>query len=1035
VVLLICIVPIQLCSCAFTTSVDWSKNIGTPQTEDSVMMALNHQSGEMCIGGTTTGKIAADTDMQIQGDRNNFVMCTNSSGSVYMLSQFGVSGATDYMSHIAIHNPTGNVYTCTNRGLVVFNRTSSMIQSMTSINCMGLFFDSFDNMWTMGTDRALRKFAPSPSIALTGHQLHAAVVSVQPSYYSWTELQPSHCGIILPSGLACALRTGSHELKDMYRVAMLVFKISPGGSLSRHDGVNNNMEIFGMGGDYPFTTSEELPHIHMDMFQGLVTRGQAPHNILVLTRRGELPFKQGSGDFYFVLRQFNQDLVYLGDEYRLQVPHTANNEFLGMIHESGRGIFIHMRHPDTPARTSVALIQDLTQAPNGAAALQYATSYSLYSAFEQYAPAVAVSMVLIEPLLHVGRAGPGMFVLGTKDSTNAITGADAGGRDAFLAHTVRACVSDPGWRCNAQNLSLAQVQCSAGTFCPHGSTAEQLCSLGSYCPAGSGTEQPCDAGYFCPTPHARQPCSQGYFCPSGATAGQLCSLGSYCPAGSSTEQPCDAGYFCPTPHARQPCSQGYFCPSGASRESMCPKGTSSEFMSDSMDDCVRTGDTTSGSGNYSQRTMIGIVCASGLACVLVVLLCVRCIRRHKVERSWASVKQLYPIASRVRKQLSLSVGTPQESRQYCFIESVDEVMICILDLDKTLRTEYVQADPVGGYGAPYHMRIHAIVSRMTADQLDRYACVIADAIRHHIHFQPRCSCCYIEEQVGPGASVFYHKGACFGCMPHSLSLWTGYEFDVVVFRDSLNSIVAGVKQGLGGATSDIGAQTGEPCVPDVEGVDASSIQLTKYPQTSEPGTHASHGTGIVATQSEPLDPTTTQNSQHVIEVDHKVPNSDHCESDEHYGIDQHHGDLHIPDHIHEYRHGDGHHLHRAHNTSSMPGSIVVSGNVSPAPELAHAAPGPATTTIAVAVASAPAAAVDRPKPGADRDAIDQRRHSSEYVCAQLGCVCALFFPICGFVSYCVNRNAPNGSSRLSLARIGVALGVVSMIMVIAAMAA
>ena len=158
------------------------------------------------------------------------------------------------------------------------------------------------------------------------------------------------------------------------------------------------------------------------------------------------------------------------------------------------------------------------------------------------------------------------------------------------------------------------------------STFGSSCTAGNYCPTGSTLPLTCDAGYYCPSilMSVRGPaCQAGYYCAGGAntstpidgTTGNICPGGSYCPAGSLDPSPCplgtflnstgasdssnctdcppgmycgtlgaayptgscSAGYYCPgAVQTAQPinyiCPLGYYCPAGTQQPHKCAKG-------------------------------------------------------------------------------------------------------------------------------------------------------------------------------------------------------------------------------------------------------------------------------------------------------------------------------------------------------------------------------------------------------------------------------------------------------------------------------
>lgn len=68
------------------------------------------------------------------------------------------------------------------------------------------------------------------------------------------------------------------------------------------------------------------------------------------------------------------------------------------------------------------------------------------------------------------------------------------------------------------------------------------------------------------------PCVGGYMCNStGVVTPVACSAGTYCPLGSSLSQPCPASYSCPPSTALPlPCPPSYYCPAGSAYPSFCP---------------------------------------------------------------------------------------------------------------------------------------------------------------------------------------------------------------------------------------------------------------------------------------------------------------------------------------------------------------------------------------------------------------------------------------------------------------------------------
>jgi DNA-binding beta-propeller fold protein YncE len=154
-----------------------------------------------------------------------------------------------------------------------------------------------------------------------------------------------------------------------------------------------------------------------------------------------------------------------------------------------------------------------------------------------------------------------------------------------------------------RKISLASTICSAGFFCPAGSSSAtaSLCPAGSYCPSQSGSPVPCTAGYYCPD--AGLPVA-----PSS-----VCSPGSYCPAGSSSPTVCPTGSYCASAYLSAPtarCPPSKYCIEGATSPSAtCFAGYTCNNATGMVTSCS-VGSFCSGSG-------VSVACPSGSYCPVV----------------------------------------------------------------------------------------------------------------------------------------------------------------------------------------------------------------------------------------------------------------------------------------------------------------------------------------------------------------------------------------------------------------------------------
>ena len=163
-----------------------------------------------------------------------------------------------------------------------------------------------------------------------------------------------------------------------------------------------------------------------------------------------------------------------------------------------------------------------------------------------------------------------------------------------MVYAVTTCA--PGYYCTGGTTTRFPSgtygnKCTAGNYCPERSAAALTCTAGSYCAIErlAAVSGPCQEGYYCVVGSitgkpAAAMCSAGQYCPAGSSAGLLCPKGQYGPLqGASSLSDCldcDMGKYCDAtgmsaPNAIQ-CLAGYFCPQGQtasnSQSTLCPKG-------------------------------------------------------------------------------------------------------------------------------------------------------------------------------------------------------------------------------------------------------------------------------------------------------------------------------------------------------------------------------------------------------------------------------------------------------------------------------
>lgn len=137
--------------------------------------------------------------------------------------------------------------------------------------------------------------------------------------------------------------------------------------------------------------------------------------------------------------------------------------------------------------------------------------------------------------------------------------------------------------------SVDSKGCSTGKYCPEATTSELSCPIGTYRnTVGARSLQECTltpAGYYTDTvasvSYTSNQCSAGYYCPEGSTSAtpKPCPIGTYREAvqGASSQDcvPCPGGTYCPSTGTSTPtdCPQGSYCPEGSYFTIPCPRGS------------------------------------------------------------------------------------------------------------------------------------------------------------------------------------------------------------------------------------------------------------------------------------------------------------------------------------------------------------------------------------------------------------------------------------------------------------------------------
>lgn len=174
------------------------------------------------------------------------------------------------------------------------------------------------------------------------------------------------------------------------------------------------------------------------------------------------------------------------------------------------------------------------------------------------------------------------------------------------------CLDCPaGQFCGVPGLTSPQGNCTAGFFCPSGSTSQfgrgplgvpdsRPCSTGTYCPAGSPTERPCPSGTFSDAEQAVDAstcelCLEGRYCGSSGLPSPTgdCAPGFYCRRGVSSPRPAEGITSAIDPDTNSTiliggdrCPPGTVCGNGTIEPEECPAGTYQPFFEQDEGACL-----------------------------------------------------------------------------------------------------------------------------------------------------------------------------------------------------------------------------------------------------------------------------------------------------------------------------------------------------------------------------------------------------------------------------------------------------------------
>jgi hypothetical protein len=189
------------------------------------------------------------------------------------------------------------------------------------------------------------------------------------------------------------------------------------------------------------------------------------------------------------------------------------------------------------------------------------------------------------------------------------------------------------------------LTCPVGMVCAVSEDPLQ-CSQGSYCPSGSTAEIPCPAGSYCATPSTKVQCAENTYCPAGSTAPTACPDSKLSPSGSTSLAQCETNSVSvaftvdgvdPAVNqshftgalpgnvavnsfgeallsAQSVCPVGFYCPADTTNPIACPANTFNSFTNraEMCDQCpifstspVASTNCTCDAGHYHVVTMTG----------------------------------------------------------------------------------------------------------------------------------------------------------------------------------------------------------------------------------------------------------------------------------------------------------------------------------------------------------------------------------------------------------------------------------------------